>query len=67
MCQVLESQYLTINNILTLEETKLFHVHLHREFLSQGEQERMQVDIRVFAEAICLSMMLAVQVIPPAA
>jgi len=42
------------------------HTHLYRECLSQAEQERVHIEIRVFAEAVGLGMVLVVQMIPPA-
>lgn len=40
--------------------------HLHRKDLPQGKEEGMHVDVRVFAEAIGLGMVLEVHVVPPA-
>lgn len=40
--------------------------HLHREDLPQGKEEGVHVDVRVFAEAVGLGVVLEVQVVPPA-
>lgn len=39
--------------------------HLHREDLPQGEEEGVHVDVRVFAEAVGLGVVLEVHVVPP--